>query len=268
MRFLRSLGGMPHSAHGWCVLAEMGRRPLQLKWLVRCARLWVRLRGQAATSLPHAALRASIEMHLRDRAGHGWVSEFLGALVQIDAVPEEAVASCTTVDDVLKLKLNVKVVEDAANYRAAAFWGSERAVQDPGQVALSSEQIVASTYKRWVMGGAVSRAPHTTALLPPRMRQMLIRLRVTGFPLSICVGRQKGVARPQRVCIACGGVHVEDLRHFLLECSALAQIRLLYPRIFGSRSDPAAILANADQVALAAVLYEMLRHRQACLAAA
>ena len=74
------------------------------------------------------------------------------------------------------------------------------------------------------------------------MLQCLARYRLGRHNLAIQTGRYRGVLRHDRVCIVCqalghtyddsGQTPVEDLRHFLLDCRALAPIRASFPTLF------------------------------------
>jgi len=107
-----------------------------------------------------------------------------------------------------------------------------------------------------VRGGVVppKGAPHLKSHLLPLQRQALIRFRVGSYPLRIATGRNEGdgsanaqpgrargtrriIARQPRTCRVCGVAWaVEDMQHFLLECSSYARVRQSWLAAFGQQA--------------------------------
>ena len=101
--------------------------------------------------------------------------------------------------------------------------------------------------------------------------------------LAIQTGRYRGVPRSSRVCTVCqalghthddnGQTPVEDLRHFLLDCRALAPIRASFPTLFEPICLPNAskdthmkfILNHVDHIMVVKCLLSLEAHRKACI---
>ena len=60
--------------------------------------------------------------------------------------------------------------------------------------------------------------------------------------LPIEMSRRQGVARADRVCIACGSGAVRDERHALLECATLADVRDRFPDLIAGTENTACLL--------------------------
>jgi len=135
-----------------------------------------------------------------------------------------------------------------------------------------------STYCQWVQLVLGSPAPHLKQFLLHHHKLALIRLRTGGYPLRIATGRNEGsgstnvrqghrhghryLERSNRTCLICRapGV-VEDLKHFLLECPAYAQLRQTYHAVFAGHTATATLLQQPDQCTLATAIYDMVQHR-------
>ena len=69
-------------------------------------------------------------------------------------------------------------------------------------------------------------------------RRMMLKLRGGTAAFQIGMGRWRGMKREERVCKECGSGEVEDVHHFLLQCSALDHLRQpLLEAMEGSRED-------------------------------
>ncbi len=194
-----------------------------------------------------------------------WFAKFIKALLEIGVISEDELLQCHTVSDFLRLPITEKGVKG----KLRTFWSSvcdnvfgvprnPRSIPDDTPI----------TYARYVSWVAAKEKPsHLTAFVPTHIKHMIIRLRCTSFPLAVQKGRQNRTPRSQRLCQAClvGNLqsHVEDDKHFLIECPLYASIREKYNSIFNHRSTPNSVLNHGDQALLGKALYDMLRHRSA-----
>ncbi len=79
----------------------------------------------------------------------------------------------------------------------------------------------------------------------------------------------RGTPRAERLCRLCsrrGHTHVEDIRHFLIECPAYAAFKAKWAEVFRSNlAAPADLLNQPNQAAVAHAIYDMVQHRKAAL---
>jgi hypothetical protein len=66
--------------------------------------------------------------------------------------------------------------------------------------------------------------------IPRRLRRFLAKFRTSCHNLEIEIGRRHNIPKEERFCSLCGleNHKVEDEYHFLLECNAYANVRVLY----------------------------------------
>ena len=286
--FLRQVGGLPPCSQKWVTLAEFGRKPMIRKWLKCIARWWVRLvRGcgaaaPSAVSAPGAPLSASafkqnIELYLRARTCDGWAAQVLRCMALLGVITPAQLAACRTVQDVLRLDITPRTVVSRFDALIVEWWHNAGARHADPRTA-SKNDVCLSTYCQWVQLLLGSPAPHLKQFLLHHHKQTLIRLRTGGYPLRIATGRNEGsgsanvqpghthghrcLDRSHRTCLICNAPGcVEDLKHFLLECPAYAQLRLSYHAVFAGHATTATLLQQPDQCTLAAAVYDMVEYR-------
>jgi hypothetical protein len=137
-----------------------------------------------------------------------------------------------------------------------------------------SEGVAKVTHASWVYGYNPEVDYTDRKVAPPHMRlclstqhlRVLAQLRVGWARLEVQLGRQHRprVPRQQRLCRVCGTDMVEDLQHFVLECTAYTTIRSRY-HIQLERTEPSArlmeLLGHQQQSKVARMLFEMKAHR-------
>jgi hypothetical protein len=64
--------------------------------------------------------------------------------------------------------------------------------------------------------------------LPPQHRNILCKFRTTNHKLAVELGRYTNVLRSRRFCNICDEEILGDEYHFVLECSALNDLRIVY----------------------------------------
>jgi hypothetical protein len=202
---------------------------------------------------------------------------------------------------VCALELNAAEVSAALARLVKDRWVDVGAdVADPRTA--TSALVTMSTHAAWVHpmgpGDVFDRSTHPAYMklcLPFRVLQYLARLRTGAALLEVQTGRHSRVPRHWRVCRLCScndpavasrivwrtRVHartgtydnVEDLRHFLLECSAYDHLRsawttVFYPDGTVDRYAPelvSKIVSCDDQERLAVVVYQMWLYRSVLL---
>ncbi len=150
------------------------------------------------------------------------------------------------------------------------FWTSACAsVFDPSiQPWLISDDtpITYHRYNSWV--ASKEDPPHLTAFLPTSIKHIIIRFRVSSYPLAFQSTKHKKEKRPRslRYCAACQQRSpcikvMEDYLHFWIEWPAYSEVRKLYPSLLSIDATPRSILNNPDQVLLGKALSQMLETR-------
>jgi hypothetical protein len=262
VQFLRLIVGMPASAAKWIVLTELKRLPLQLRWLILCARFWQSVLSLLDSELLYLAMVDNVQLFLQQRDGRSWMAQFLRALCCLGVVTSQQINQVTSFDDLRELDITEIKVREAIDVYCARLWvGSVVSVLP--SMALSDE-VLWCTYKQWVLGSAAF-APYLKCLFSLKALQSLARLRVTSYPLQVCVGRMQNVPRALRLCQLCDSGEVEDLPHFLLHCSRYSAIRAQFTEVFGGISDTAAFFNGSDQVVVAHAVVSMLQYRTVAL---
>ena len=286
--FLRQVGGLPPCSQKWVTLAEFGRKPLLHKWLKCIARWWARLvRGCVAAaastaSFPGAplsirAFKQNVSLFLHDRSCDGWAAQVLRCMATLGVITSAQLGACSTVHDVLQLDITPRTVVSRFDALIVQWWQNAGAQHADPRTA-SNNDVVCSTYCQWVQTVLGSPAPHLKQFLLHHHKLALIRLRTGGYPLRIATGRNEGsgstnirqghthghryLERSNRTCLICNALGaVEDLKHFLLECPAYAQLRQTYHAVFAGHTATATLLQQPDQCTLATAIYDMIQHR-------
>jgi len=280
--FLRCLGGLPPCSHKWSVLAEFGRRPLLLRWLVLSVRLWLKVKAMPPGRLLREAMNDNVQLFLSKKDGRCWTANLFRCLVQCGALSNGQVQSCRSAADVWSLPIEELGVRQQVSLHLDQLWA--HVAPDPRSA--DSHSVFVSTYRQWVRGvdsAPIGPAPHVGSLLSLHRKAALVRLRVGSYPLRVATGRNegsgvrnaaagqrlgaRGIPRAERICRLCHSSGfpnaVEDLLHFLCECPAYAHIRALWPQVFQhAHLTPADVLNASDQEAVASAIFSMLRHRR------
>jgi hypothetical protein len=269
--FLRQLGGLPSSSSCWVTQAEFGRQPLLLRWLRLAARFLDKALSAEGTIM-HEALVDNVQLWLDGDEGC-WFAQLHAAAVAlgVPGVTAGDAQQLTSVEAALQLPISESTFETAGDTFLRGFWGVEMADADPTQVQAG---VAACTYRQWVVGGVLPSgapppAPHLPLFASTRLKQALIRLRVTSYPLRIMTDRYHRPVRPreQRTCMCCAQAPgeqapVEDLQHFLLHCPCYGAVRQRHAVLFPPGATTASVLGAADQYALALAVWDMLQTRQ------
>jgi hypothetical protein len=286
--FLRQVGGLPPCSQKWVTLAEFGRKPMIRKWLKGIARWWARLvKGCDASSalavpapgapLSPRAFRQNVQLYLRDRDCAGWAAQVLRCMARLGVITAAQLQACSSVQDVLRLAITPRTVVSRFDVLIVEWWHNAGA-QHADPRSATHNDVCCSTYCQWVQLVLGSPAPHLKQFLLHHHKQALIRLRVGGYPLRVATGRNEGsgsanvqpgrthgrryLERSRRTCLICSTQGcVEDLKHFLLECPAYAQLRQSYHAVFAGHTATATLLQQSDQCTLATAIYDMIQHR-------
>jgi len=262
--------------HKWSLLAEFGRQPLLVQWLALAGRLWQRVCGMEDGRLLREAMSANIALYLQHRTTPCWTADFLACLVACGALTAAQVAACTTVAHVWVLPVDEGVIRARMAIMFAAVWAG---AGDGDPRTADSASVVAKTYVQWVRGGAiVGPAPHFTALLSHKAKTTLLQLRLSSYPLRIATGKNegsgvrnaapgqrlgpRGIPRGERTCRVCGQGRVEDLQHFLEDCTEYTAVKARFSSLFTpARQTAASILTYTHQETVAAAISAMVDHR-------
>ena len=286
--YLRHIGGLPSCSQRWITLAEFDRKPLVVRWLALAARLWERLScmrsrhrtyhnmlqlGLGDEPMPEGSaltvtvFEESIQMFVDDPTSSCWAAQFLRCMRQLGVVDD--LSAYSTVDGWLEADVTEAAVKVACDQMIESWWVQAGANQPDPSVA-GSDDVWCSTYRQWVQGPQPG-APHLKQFLSHSVKQSLIRLRVGCYPLRVATGRnegadRRGIPRSSRTCRVCNEPgSVEDLRHFLLQCSAYAAIRQRWHEVFGTHQCTKAVLGQRNQSGVAAAIWHMVQHRSNCL---
>jgi hypothetical protein len=284
--FLRYLGGLPNSSPQRVVMAEFGRNPVQVHWLVLMARFWSKAVMLDEGHIVRECMLSSVQLYKQgDRSC--WAAQFFNCMQHIGAIQQSHLQACRTADAILRcedLRPSDKEVMAAAVSYFGVFWRSVDSGVQPDSA--SSDMVFASTYKHWVVGDASgdpgdcrwAGAPHLKMCMTHKLRQPLVRLRVSGFPLRVMTGRlekreelvngkKKKVSLPRhlRHCMVCGQSCVEDLQHFLLQCPCYQGFRDTRAELFHQQATTVSVLSHPDQYMVASTMRDMLQLRSSLL---
>jgi hypothetical protein len=290
LEYLRHLAGVGKSTPSHMLLREYDRYPIMWHWLTLAVRFWLKAVKLPSSELVHRTLKDDVGLML-DGCKDCWSYHLLSALSKLGLVaPDQWCPRRSThpleVDSILELNMDEKTVQEALQQKFDEVWdGVDVGIQHPCRPDCPSDNILNSTYVAWSRG-AGDRSPSylTSSALSFRMLQCLARYRLGRHNLAIQTGRYRGVLRHDRVCIVCqalghtyddsGQTPVEDLRHFLLDCRALAPIRASFPTLFEPTRLPNAskdthmkfILNHADHTMVVKCLLSFEAHRKTCIA--
>ena len=289
LEYLRHLAGVGKSTPFRMLLREYDRYPVMWHWLTLAVRFWLKAVKLPSSELVHKTLRDDVGLML-DGCKDCWSYHLLSVVSKLGLVaPDQWCPRRSThplaVDSILVLTMDEKAVQEALQKRFAEVWDRvDVETQHPCRLSCPSDIILTSTYAAWSRGAGDSPPSYlTTTALSFRMLQCLSRYRLGRHNLAIQTGRYRGIPRQDRVCIVCqalghtcddsGHTPVEDLRHFLLDCRALAPIRASFPTLFEPTSLPNAskdthmrfILNHADHTMVVKCLLSFEAHRKACI---
>ena len=265
LEFARTFCGLGSSAHRMTLLRELGMFPVFHHWLCLAVRLWNRLKGMDGKRLFRIAFEDNLKLALGG-CKKCWVGRMLAALAELDLAP--ATTAGLSAADLLALDLDEAALKDRLQTRFLDNWPA-----DLGQPREAPSQgVLAATYARWVGMGPGATSPHLHTSLPYTLRRVLVGFRVGAHALEVVSGRFRGVAREDRVCKVhthdeAHSPHVEDLRHFLLECPHYQPIRDAHPRVFANAAHAASANEQVQAVFRCASQWELAECLQAMLAA-
>jgi hypothetical protein len=286
--YLRRMAGVGNG----CIevlMRDFNRSPVMHHWVILAARWFMALRHMSVSRLAHRAWVADIELML-EGCCECWTYKLLHTMSQLGVIDSATIwdqdgNALIDKQGIMLLQLLPKSIKHALRDRMARRWTALH--QDP-RTALS-EGVEMSTHAAWVLkltNGTCGVPKHLKCCVSFVVLQCLARLRLGGHDLQIRLGRMKkhGSRKPrhERLCRMCstvgaafyaqrgGPVCVEDLKHFLLECSAYHHVRLRYGDVFGSstapRTDMCDIFDCDHQDQLAHAVYTMTKFREQCLA--
>lgn len=207
------------------VLAEMGERPLWMRWLQRGVHFLNRCLQAGDGSLVRRALVASCNL-AADGDKQCWAAHLHQAL---DAVG-------------LQLDLQQLIPVGKASIKAACW---ERQAH---MLNLAASRPGASRLQHYVVGvngGAVTAAsisvqqPYLRAVRERQRRQALAQLRVGSHWGAEEKGRcqRQRVPREQRTCPHCTSGAIEDVAHMVLHCPLYDEVRASFADLFSNLPD-------------------------------
>jgi len=160
--FLRQACSLPESSHKWTVLAEYGRRPLLVHWLLLAVRFWQGVKQMESGRLVREAMEANIGLFLLCRDGRCWVGQLLACLMAVGGLQPHLVAACMSAQDVWDLPFDEQSVATALGNWCDRVWEHDGVNPRTAE----SAHVVACTYTQWVWGGTPAGAPphHSAAL--------------------------------------------------------------------------------------------------------
>jgi hypothetical protein len=258
-------------------------------WVVLAVRWWTKMsdaRDEEPRSLAGCVWREDVQLALSG-CKRCWSSMVLQTLCLLGLI--DADWRRQPLEWVLQRRWDEKIVQDAL---ADAFRARWQGLTDGDPRSAPSQGIHMRTHHAWVYPllpefDPFSRdhaAPHTKLCLPFVVLRNLAQLRIGSAHLENEQGRKSRVSvpRPERVCSLCCGEgaflshrrailsrtgsaqHVEDLKHFVLECPVFDDLRAACPAFppvsAAVLSDPACVASvfqHSAQTSLAWTLYKM-----------
>ena len=268
------------------LMRDFNRAPVMHHWVSLAARWFMALKQMPSDRLAHCAWVADIDLMLDGCCGC-WTYKLLQTMSRLEVIDGAAVWDQTgrviaNRQTIMQLQLVPATIKGALQRRMALRW----AALHPDPRAAPSPSIEMCTHAAWISrscDGVTCETPkHLKLCVSFVVLQCLARLRLGGHDLQIRLGRTKSqVPRHQRVCRLCskegapffrqhdGAAHVEDVRHFLLECPAYQHVRDRYSVVFGSALAPQTCLYDIfdceHQDQLAHAVYTMTKFREYCL---
>ncbi|GLC35023.1 hypothetical protein PLESTM_000270700 [Pleodorina starrii] len=244
---------------------ELGQVPLQLHWAESVFRFWNSL-VEDTSNVYHSAFRHEIRLALEsDLQADGWGSKVIRVLNLLghDWGEEAAAGNMDTrVRRFSACRLDVEALMDTLRGRVNDDWGSDRLAVDPGAFVSDGRKpgVKMCRYKHWM-----GLPKQFEGYIPPAHHRSLLRFRLCVSDLAI--NSESSRSRELRVCKTCrSNGAVEDEKHFLLECSALASAR---QRLWDLGVPVSACVNDVmqvdDQRGLASAIFEMFRLRRECI---
>ena len=262
--FLRMLAGVGDKVHHWSLFKEFHRQPILVHWAKLLVRFWNTMAAlacdaTAASRLLTQAFVGDVELML-----HGcrtcWTFKVLDILTTLQLTTHHAwlPSHNNTVHTVTRLQFDEARVEQALQCMYDSVW--HNLPMHPRTAP--PEQVVACTYLRWV--GVRPHGPaHLTQRIPFPLKQQLIRFRLGWHNLAIQAGRARRIPRNERTCLVCGRADaVEDMFHFLCECSMYNGIRVRYRVLFGGPNPVHALVHHGPLLPRAQLMCYIFNHPQ------
>lgn len=287
--FLRIMAGAEMGTSTDVLYRDMHRTPIMYHWVVLAVRWWTKLsdtRDDEPRSLAGCVWREDVQLALagcRDCWSYG-VLETLSLLRLLDPNWRQK-----SLDWLLQQRWDESVVKAAL---VALFKDRWQGLTDGDPRSAPSEGIHKRTHHAWVYPldpgfDPFSRdhnPPHTKLCLPFVVARNLAQLRIGSAHLEVEQGRKSRLSTPRaaRLCRLCSGEdatlsrrqavlartgtghHVEDLKHFILECPVYDDLRDAcdaFPEpTAATLADPLCVVSvftHPQQSALAHTLYKM-----------
>ena len=228
------------------VFFELGRYPMQLQWLSRTVGYWNKLVApQSTCTLLHEILCANLHFGLgpeqaTDRVAC-WSSELCKALEFVDSS-----------HDWRRHMLDRQLI-DRTHIMQCARQSFCQAMQQFTQVDASAaerEGRVHRMYAQWMLlPGEHAELPQPAYITATHLRtdqkRTLAKLRMCAAPVRANLERGSG-AYCERTCMRCKHpTAVDNEPHALLECAALADVRLCYAELLDGRDSLHELMATA-----------------------
>lgn len=195
------------------VLGECGRYPLFVHYHSRMVKYWVKLLHMKETRYPKQSYYMLKDLDSAGRIKSNWVTALKKSLFKFGF--GYVWINQDVGDSVIFMSLFRQRLKDIA-------------VQEWQNTINSTSKLdVYSTFK-----SLLNIEFYLTAVPNIKYKQALASLRCSSHKLAIEKGRhEKIIDRQQRVCLLCEKVnlyHIEDERHFILECSSYQDLRKKY----------------------------------------
>jgi hypothetical protein len=294
--FVRIMAGVGGTVKQELLLWDTLRTPIMWHWVALAVRFWARLaQPEAHGTLSAMALRSDVALMLAG-CKQCWVFKLFNTLSHLGVLDrglwQPGVAAQPTVQSILQIALQEEAVKLALRQKWEApvteCWARQ---VDPRSADCPSDQVMCATYAAWVRH-AERTPPHLKHMkLSYRQVQFISRYRLGWHGLTMQVGRHAHVPRAERVCPMCAAVHVEnpfdspyrdrldgsvpleDMRHFVVECGVLQQVREKFPKLFSPDAMPGGtadahvqfVMNHGDQHQVVCALRCLHAHRARCL---
>jgi len=219
LSFLRGMLGVRQATAGSVVLAEVGRWPLERRWVQRTARFYNKLVSQPESSLLRRALVSSADLAALspNRSVHqSWLAHWRDALalwnvpLDVDCLPTLHVGDVVDRWETWYLD----TVRSASGTKIHHYVHGLR------------EGLPLAEY------GPAEYLDHR---FPRSVRRALTQFRVGSHFLHEETGRWRGLSRGDRTCDFCakhGVTVVEDVHHMVFSCPRFEHVREQYPDLY------------------------------------
>ena len=217
LTFCKRILCVKRSTSNCMVYGELGRTPLQSKIDARCISYWMRIIYGKQEKLCAVIYKFLLELYNNNIFTSQWLRNIKSIL---DRTGNSNIWLLQYNDDILVNRVWLcKKIERTVNDQYIAMWKQE--------IDLSSK----TTLYKWFKTDFVYEK--YLNMLSTQNRIVFTRFRLSNHKLPIETGRWNNVPRDERYCNLCNGNHIGDEYHFILECTAVADLRYHYlPRYY------------------------------------